>query len=175
MIDDDDLQDFNLYKKKTSLWVKLILLLLFITGLLIGWAINEGWEKEDSLQKNILQAFSSSIIVKSQTYGMIEYDEKHLGSTKIYAWTTGYNTVKEQTDNTPCISASGHDICKMSNVVACPRSIELGTKIIIDGIYYTCLDRLSEKYNNRFDISFNKDIQGALEYGKQWKEVEIVN
>jgi hypothetical protein len=34
---------------------------------------------------------------------------------------------------------------------------------------------LATKYDNRFDISFNKDIQGALNYGKQWKEIEIVN
>jgi 3D (Asp-Asp-Asp) domain-containing protein len=168
MLDDD------LYKKKTSLWVKLILLLLFITGLLVGFALNEGYEKEKSLQDNILEAFNSPILVISQSYGVIMYEEIK-ENTKIYALTTAYNTVSWQTDSTPCISASGHNICKMTNVVACPRSIELGTRVIIDGIYYTCLDRLATKYDNRFDISFNKDIQGALNYGKQWKEIEIVN
>jgi len=70
---------------------------------------------------------------------------------------TGYNTVPEQTDSTPCIAASGDDICGRTDVVACPRAIELGTEIVIDGKSYVCLDRLAEKYDHRIDISCDKD------------------
>lgn len=88
---------------------------------------------------------------------------------------TAYNTVHAQTDNTPCISASGKNICGLDNVVACPRSIKLGTWVIIDGIYYQCLDRMNRRFENRFDISFDKDIAGALEFGRQTKKVVIVD
>ena len=40
--------------------------------------------------------------------------------------------------------------------------------------YYQCLDRLALKYDNRFDISFDKDIEGAKKFGKQNKEVLII-
>lgn len=83
--------------------------------------------------------------------------EKPAYKTRI-AKITGYNTVEAQTDQTPCISSSGHNICGRNDVVACPRSIKLGTKVEIGGKMYVCLDRLAAKYDNRFDISCDKDM-----------------
>lgn len=74
------------------------------------------------------------------------------------AYVTGFNTVEAQTDETPCISASGDNICGRNDVVACPRHLPLGTKVEIDGKMYVCLDRTAPKYNNRFDISCDKDF-----------------
>lgn len=81
----------------------------------------------------------------------------------IRAMVTGYNTLEAQTDSTPCISASGNNICGRKDVAACPRHIELGTKIEIDGNIYECLDRLSKKYDDRFDISCDKDMDCPFE------------
>jgi len=84
---------------------------------------------------------------------------------QFYADVSAYNTVEAQTDNTPCISASGDNICGRDDVVACPRRFPLGTNFEILGKDYICLDRLSLKYDNRIDISFDKDIQGAINFG----------
>ncbi len=70
---------------------------------------------------------------------------------------TGYNTVPGQTDSTPCIAASGADICGRHDAVACPRRIRLGTTVEIRGTTYVCKDRLAKKYDTRFDISCDKD------------------
>lgn len=86
---------------------------------------------------------------------------------------TAFNTVPEQTDNSPCISASGDNICGRADVVACPRQYSLGTVFEIDGKDYMCLDRLSPKYDHRLDISFDKDIAGARRFGIQTKQVII--
>lgn len=86
---------------------------------------------------------------------------------------TGFNTVPEQTDSSPCISASGDNICGRDDVVACPREYPFGTIFVIDGKDYVCLDRTAKKYNNRLDISFDKDIIGAIQFGKQTKQVII--
>ncbi len=83
---------------------------------------------------------------------------KHAYATTT-ARVTGYNTVPEQTDSTPCIGASGDDICGRTDVVACPRVLPLGTEVEIDGKHYTCLDRLNIKYDDRYDISCDKDMQ----------------
>jgi hypothetical protein len=73
------------------------------------------------------------------------------------AYVTGYNTIPGQTDDTPCIAASGLNICGRTDAVACPRQISLGTVLQIRGMLYVCEDRLAKKYDSRFDISCDKD------------------
>jgi hypothetical protein len=75
----------------------------------------------------------------------------------VRAYVTGYNTVPGQTDDTPCIAASGANICGRTDAVACPRHISLGTFLDIRGMTYVCEDRLAKKYDSRFDISCDKD------------------
>jgi hypothetical protein len=76
---------------------------------------------------------------------------------QLRAYVTGYNTVVGQTDDTPCIAASGADICGRRDAVACPRAIGFGTVVEIRGATYTCEDRLAPKFDTRFDISCDKD------------------
>ena len=75
----------------------------------------------------------------------------------VRAFVTGYNTVAGQTDSTPCIAASGADICGRRDAVACPRHIGFGTVVEIRGTTYRCEDRLAKKFDRRFDISCDKD------------------
>ena len=135
-------------------------MILFLIGLLVGLAISSGKECPEyhNRQDSFLTTYNSPILIKEQTYATI----------------TAYNTVPEQTWGDTCISASGDNICGKKNVVACPRSIPLGTWVIIDNRYYQCLDRLALKYDDRFDISFDKDIEGAKEFGKLEKEVLFI-
>ncbi|OQC50784.1 MAG: hypothetical protein BWX56_01289 [Euryarchaeota archaeon ADurb.Bin023] len=136
------------------------IMILFLIGLLVGLAISSSKECPEHFNREdvFLITYNSPILIKEQTYATI----------------TAYNTFPEQTWGDPCISASGDNICGKKNVVACPRSIPLGTWVIIDNEYYQCLDRLALKYDDRFDISFDKDIEGAKEFGKQNKEVLII-
>src|SRR6266478_392422 len=75
----------------------------------------------------------------------------------VETYVTGYNTVPGQTDNTPCIAASGANICGRHDAIACPQGIKLGTIVEIRGETYVCEDRTARKYNGRFDISCDKD------------------
>lgn len=81
----------------------------------------------------------------------------HTRDHKLQAYVTGYNTVVAQTDDTPCIAASGTYICGRRDVVACPSDIKLGTIVEIRERSYTCEDRTESKFNKRFDISCDKD------------------
>jgi hypothetical protein len=76
----------------------------------------------------------------------------------VRAYVTGYNTVAGQTDSTPCIAASTANICGRRDAVACPRHISLGTTVEIRGATYVCEDRLAKKFDSRFDISCDKDV-----------------
>jgi hypothetical protein len=90
----------------------------------------------------------------------------------VRAFVTGYNTVTAQTDDTPCIAASGANICGRHDAVACPRVIDLGTVVEIRGTTYVCEDRTARKYNSRFDISCDKDTSCPYEVAG-WAIVKI--
>lgn len=62
------------------------------------------------------------------------------------------------------LMASGKEV--YNGAIACPRKIPLGTNIIINNTKYICEDRLSLKYDNRFDI-WMKDCNDAIQFGKQ--------
>jgi hypothetical protein len=89
-----------------------------------------------------------------------------------HAYVTGYNTVPEQTSPTPCIAASGGNICGRTDVVACPRSISLGSFLQIRGATYICKDRLAKKYDSRFDISCDKDFACPYQV-TGWADVKV--
>jgi tartrate dehydratase beta subunit/fumarate hydratase class I family protein len=61
--------------------------------------------------------------------------------------------------------------------VACPRDWKLGTKVMIDGVEYTCEDRYNKDLSDRIDIFQGYGIQShevAVNYGKQVKLVYII-
>ena len=157
--------------KRYLLFIKLMIVILFCSGLLIGLIIglNKTSEEYSSYNDNFISAINSPLFIEYIASASISNSP-----TITYAWTTAYNSVLSQTDSTPCVGAGG-DICGRNNVVACPREIPLGTWISIDGEYYKCLDRLNIKYDDRFDIFFDKDLEGAINYGKQYKEIVIYN
>lgn len=90
----------------------------------------------------------------------------------VRAHVTGYNTIPGQTDSTPCIAASGADICGRRDAVACPRHIKLGTVVEIRGSTYVCEDRLAKKYDTRFDISCDKDKDCPYEVAG-WTTIKV--
>lgn len=85
---------------------------------------------------------------------------------------TAFNTVSQQTDSSPC-QAAGGNICGRTDAIACPRAIPLGTTVGVNGKQYTCLDRLAQKYDHRFDISFDQDLKAAINFGKQTHDVIV--
>lgn len=70
---------------------------------------------------------------------------------------TSYNSEPGQTDNTPCITANGFDLCKhgIENVIA-TNYLPFGTKVKFPEIdaerIYTVQDRMNARYYKRADI-----------------------
>src|SRR5687767_5652107 len=93
---------------------------------------------------------------------------------QVRAFVTGYNTVAAQTDNDPCMAASGANICGRRDAVACPRRIGLGTVVEIRGTTYVCEDRLAKKHKKRFDISCDKDKTCPYEV-TGWANIRVYN
>lgn len=86
-------------------------------------------------------------------------------------YVTAYNVgVVAQTDNTPCIGASGDNLCELvergQNVCAA-NFVQLGTYLEIEGIgKCLVLDRMNPRYSSRVDIAMGPDeINQAKEFG----------
>ena len=96
-----------------------------------------------------------------------------------YRYVTAYNVgVIAQTDNTPCIGASGDDLCKLVDQginVCAANFVRLGTNLEIEG-FGTCvvLDRMNSRYTSRVDIAMGpNEIPDAKQFGLQYREVGI--
>jgi 3D (Asp-Asp-Asp) domain-containing protein len=93
---------------------------------------------------------------------------------------TAYNAGDpRQTDDTPCISANGEDIC---NALAegqkrCAANfVPLGSRLYVDKIG-VCLvtDRTNKRYRNRVDIAMQKhEYDKARRFGRQKLYVRII-
>jgi hypothetical protein len=91
----------------------------------------------------------------------------------VETYVTGYNTVPGQTDNTPCIAASGANICGRRDTVACPPFLPLGAVVEIKGKKYVCEDRIARKYRARLDVNCHKDKRCPFEM-TGWTMVKLV-
>jgi 3D (Asp-Asp-Asp) domain-containing protein len=94
---------------------------------------------------------------------------------------TAYNVGDpRQTDDTPCISANGENICKAlaKGEMRCAANfVPLGSRLYVDKIG-VCLvtDRMNKRYRNRVDIAMRKDeYRKACRFGRQKLHVKILD
>jgi len=86
---------------------------------------------------------------------------------------TAYNVgVEAQTDKSPCIGASGDDLCKLveqGEKICAANFVPLKSKIYIDN-FGECLvlDRMNSRFKNRVDIAMSDDeLDRAIHFGVQ--------
>lgn len=106
----------------------------------------------------------------------IKINAREPQTMKVYV--TAFSSTPEETDETPCITASGYDLCyhNLENVVAC-NFLPFGSKIKIPELdkdkVYTVVDRMHERYNSRIDI-WKKSRQSAKDFGLKYLTIEIL-
>ncbi len=90
---------------------------------------------------------------------------------------TAYTSDPSQTDDTPCITASGFDLCEhaVEDVVAA-NFLPLGTRVRIPELYgdrvFTVEDRMNERYYYKMDI-WMQELSDAKSFGVQYATVEV--
>jgi len=91
---------------------------------------------------------------------------------------TAYNSLPDQTQGDPTITAWGDKLVPGMKVIAVSRGlIPMGlthdVKVKIDGLSgtYTVLDKLHKRWTHRIDIYMGNDVKAAKEWGK--REVTI--
>lgn len=91
---------------------------------------------------------------------------------------TAYNSDPRQTDNTPCITANGFDVCKhgIEDTVAA-NFLKFGTKVMIPELFgdrvFIVRDRMNKRYPNRVDV-WLKDYDDAIKFGVRVATIHVI-
>lgn len=94
-----------------------------------------------------------------------------------YRYVTAYNTVSWQTDSTPCISASGKNVCELNKLgykTIATNELPFGTIVEIAGKRYVVEDRTHARYERLYDLNFGMNVQRARLFGKQRLAVYVI-
>ena len=88
----------------------------------------------------------------------------------LIAEVTAYSSSLDETQGDPFITASGQRV--RDGIIACSRDYPFGTRFLIEGRLYVCLDRLARKYDHRFDI-WKPSKAEALRFGRRELPIEV--
>jgi 3D (Asp-Asp-Asp) domain-containing protein len=84
------------------------------------------------------------------------------------ALVTGYNSLPEQTDDTPFITASGQ---RTRDGIVANNCLKFGSKVVIKGKIYEVQDRMNRRYKcNHYDI-WMEHYDDAIKFGAQRLDV----
>ena len=178
-----------------TLIISILIILLIAVGIWTGFfeGIGRGFNNLHTLYENSSDSSPDGGIVEDTVQdddpedSVLAVDETF---NIISATVTAYTSDPAETDDTPCENAWGDNICELHEaglkIIACPIEYKKGQLVTlimpIDdeigyGEIYICLDRMNSRYDGqeRFDIYFGHDKQGALEFGKRTLNIKIYN
>lgn len=154
-------------------------------GLAVAAAVMDGMQSQNR-GKKILGNYEESIAVtkdardpghiSAELDAVVNEKEKKRMVREVSA----YNSVPEQTDSTPCISADGSDICqrhKKGECIVASNAYPLNTRLRIESIGdCTVADRMHPRFGHRVDVFMDKDVHGAKNFGvRRLSIAELVN
>jgi 3D (Asp-Asp-Asp) domain-containing protein len=91
---------------------------------------------------------------------------------------TAYNSEAGQTDNSPCITANGFNVCKHSqeNVIAA-NFLPFGAKVRVPELFgdkiFTVQDRMNPRHHNRIDV-WMVEKSDAIQFGVKLAKIEVL-
>lgn len=91
---------------------------------------------------------------------------------------TAYNSEVGQTDDSPCITANGFNVCKHGEEdTIAANFLAFGTKVRIPELFgdriFVVRDRMSTKHNNKVDV-WMKNRTSAIKFGVRTAKIEIL-
>ncbi len=91
-----------------------------------------------------------------------------------YRVITAYNSLEQQTDDTPCISASGLNVCETEKEICATNEFPFGTRLLIDGkIICEVQDRTNSRYSYRIDLLMD-EYNDAITWGRRTLKIGLI-
>lgn len=91
---------------------------------------------------------------------------------------TAYNSDPRQTDDSPCITANGFNVCEhgVEDTIAA-NFLKFGTKVMIPELFgdrvFVVRDRMNKRYSDRVDI-WMKDYEDAKKFGVKTAKIQVI-
>lgn len=117
-------------------------------------------------------------VSKKQITPCIKKEKEHIVTKELTITATAYSSTMAQTDNSPCTTANGYNVCKANkeNVVAA-NFLPFGTKVKFPEVYgdkiFTVQDRMNRRFNKRIDF-WMKTTNKARQFGVKQVKVQVV-
>lgn len=129
---------------------------------------------------NAVEGLLSFFGVKDEATNRLPVNEDRILKVKRVGYhpMTAYNSEPGQTDNSPCITANGFNVCKhgKEDTIAA-NFLKFGTKVRIPELFgdrvFVVRDRMNSRYTDRIDI-WMVNRADALKFGKRVAKIEIV-
>ena len=128
----------------------------------------------------ILVAYDTATANQIKPSLLIYNDQRYIVESETIRIVTAYNAGDpNQTDDTPCISANGENLCEAlarGERRCAANFVPLGTSLHVDK-FGVCVvtDRTNKRYRNRVDIAMQKDeYHKARRFGRQRLHVKIL-
>lgn len=91
---------------------------------------------------------------------------------------TAYNSEVGQTDNDPCTTANGFNLCKHNQEDSIAANfLKFGTKVKIPELFgdrvFIVRDRMNKKHPNRVDV-WMKEHDDAIHFGKRTATIQVI-
>jgi len=158
---------------------------LFYAPALADEAIIEAQAKGEKLPEEDFMISNEEIVKNDEIDSSIRsnylpnHEEKKVKvvSTSTHSM-TAYNSESSQTDNSPCITANGFNVCEhgIEDTIAA-NFLKFGTKVMIPELFgervFVVRDRMNRRYTNRVDIWF-KDYNDAINFGLKVATIQVI-
>lgn len=108
---------------------------------------------------------------------LVDQPELKVRSTSLHTM-TAYNSEAAQTDNSPCITANGFNVCEhgVEDTIAA-NFLKIGTKVRIPELFgdriFIVRDRMHARHATRVDVWF-KDHAAAMKFGIKVAKIEVL-
>lgn len=169
----------NLGKKIiTFLLVALVFqFILFPMPALADEAVKQAEAAKNQEAENI-----SLNIIKTEEVAIPVLPEKKTPKYKVVRTSThtmtAYNSEAAQTDDSPCITANGFNVCEhgVEDTIAA-NFLKMGTKVRIPDLFgdrvFVVRDRMNARHANRVDVWF-KERSAAMKFGIKVAKIEVL-
>lgn len=144
---------------------------------MVSLAANKMASSSDEIASSSNSMASSSEPVASSTKPIASSSKEIVVKTSTHTM-TAYNSEVGQTDDSPCITANGFNVCKhgIEDTVAA-NFLPMGTKIKIPELFgdrvFIVRDRMNKKHPNRVDV-WMKDRPAAMKFGVKVAKIQIL-
>ena len=133
--------------------------------------------QQNSLDHKTIALTIASMENETKSFGTLPDAETAIPRKIFQIPVTAYSSDVGQTDSTPCITASGMDVCKRNQEdIVAANFLPIGTHIRIPELYgdkiFSVQDRMNSRYNQHMDI-WMKSLSQAKQFGLKNVKVEV--